>query len=307
MAPGAPPTDIRALPGLLSKMNTSTLPISSIPCEDMRCNTCWRDYGEKNDPADPHEVVCQPVRILPCKHLVGSECLARLVRDGRLACTLCRQPIRKTSPVPRWVNWLLEMENDLSPTCWIESAREELINTCGTQSEHIWRFDALNAGLLEGTLTIADGVELWLYYIYDPLFLHFEEIGKFLTMLLPFAILEWFLPHLPDTWAFPKYLAYLSGMDAGLCVPILNTIALFPILIVVSIHFQEFAQGPNRRQLKMVLWNVPLAFFVQNLTQVVPVWLAVAAMTVPLGVLMAVLGILICLGIMAERPALHRM
>jgi hypothetical protein len=73
------------------------------------CYVCLRPYIQKDDAENPNELPCEAVRLVPCGHIVGSECLKVMIRrEGLSNCPFCAAPkLISANPVPRIMQWLL--------------------------------------------------------------------------------------------------------------------------------------------------------------------------------------------------------
>ena len=81
----------------------------NIPAEDNECILCMRAFYTKDNSFDLTETPCRPYRLQPCNHLIGSECLAELLRRGHTSCPYCTIKIGTTPfPVPAWIAYLLK-------------------------------------------------------------------------------------------------------------------------------------------------------------------------------------------------------
>jgi hypothetical protein len=154
----APTPELWKLPAALRTYTVRYLPSDSTIC-GQECFVCYRNFGEKDDPDDPRELVCQPVELLPCKHVVGSECFKKVLGVGMDTCQLCRTKIRiATDPVPRWLQY---MASSQWFTFQIDASRS-LLPKLGQ------RYDHLCEKLFSGSLDLPAACTLWCHCMISP-------------------------------------------------------------------------------------------------------------------------------------------
>ncbi|KAH5432669.1 hypothetical protein HBI47_093690 [Parastagonospora nodorum] len=92
--PPPPPPPIYMVPEYLQQYKAD-------PVSDLHepCCACWRKFGEKDDPLDANEIPCRPLRLQPCRHIVGHQCLREMKKRAISNCPMCRTPLI-TVPLP---------------------------------------------------------------------------------------------------------------------------------------------------------------------------------------------------------------
>ncbi|PVI05474.1 hypothetical protein DM02DRAFT_610755 [Periconia macrospinosa] len=179
----AHPHVIYKLPAARRKYNTRELSTTSEEGTDT-CLVCYRIYCEKDDPSDIHEIACVPLQLQPCKHVIGSECFAKMVQADMDACQVCRAKIELLSnPVPAWLetasswSWY-RLFADYTPG---HALKEEKLNT----------FNSLSKRLFDRKLLPGETFRMWWFYM-DSLSAWTRVVLIFaLIIRVTFALSEW--------------------------------------------------------------------------------------------------------------------
>jgi hypothetical protein len=120
--------------------------------------TCWRNFGEKEDPSNLSELACRPLQLQPCHHIVGDQCFKEMRRHAMATCPMCRAPLTilqdRTSSFQKWI------AESLHVRACIDVAVE-----CIRDSTQATNFDTLSQRLFAEDLRLADAMELWWLYM----------------------------------------------------------------------------------------------------------------------------------------------
>ena len=153
--------DLWKLPAALRTYNVKPLPLD-VTTATQECCVCYRNFGDKDDPDDAREIACEAVELQPCKHVMGSECLKKVIDMGMDTCQLCRTKIIATNdPVPQWLQY---MTSSQWFTYQIEATRG-LLPKLGSTGQ---RFDELVDRLFRGDISIGAICTLWSHCMVAP-------------------------------------------------------------------------------------------------------------------------------------------
>jgi hypothetical protein len=160
---------------------------TNVSHEDNKFIACWRPFNTVDDTSDGTERPCQPLRLQPCNHVVGSLCLYELCDRDMKRCPYCNSAIEEVSTIPFWQKWLLECDvAPFGPITYIADIGHMIYlrnKNHHKGTEALARFDKQQDRLFKGTLTDEDGEELWSEYTFHG----FIELG---CMLAYWIILE---------------------------------------------------------------------------------------------------------------------
>lgn len=109
---------LRNLPGRLHTYDTTVIEGDSL--NDEQCLLCWRNFNsddddDKNDDdKNANKTPCKPVRLESCGHIIGDQCLQRLIDHGVRDCQMCKCPIQRlvsSQGLPSWLIRQVEIPN----------------------------------------------------------------------------------------------------------------------------------------------------------------------------------------------------
>jgi hypothetical protein len=137
---------------------------------------CMLPYSQKDDSEDPNELPCEAVRLVPCGHNVGSECLKLMIRrQGLSNCSMCTTPLTIiTNPIKKPMRWLLSNfyvrshvdRALLLGTLFANSEDVEVAAITALHApEHQAKLIELSERFFAQQLTRIDALSLWLHYM----------------------------------------------------------------------------------------------------------------------------------------------
>ncbi|KAF2636258.1 hypothetical protein P280DRAFT_473112 [Massarina eburnea CBS 473.64] len=153
----APPYGIYALPMTRRKYDINTQEPEPSNREEW-CSICYRPFHEKDDPSDVQEIPCQPIELQPCKHIIGSQCFARLIQANMDACQICRAKIALISdPVPQWLQYATSWS---WYTLYCDYVPGHAVKV-GKHDDYM----RLSHRLFNDHITNTEGLQLWWHYM----------------------------------------------------------------------------------------------------------------------------------------------
>ncbi|KAH6865274.1 hypothetical protein BKA58DRAFT_405028 [Alternaria rosae] len=194
--------------------------VESPDLED-ECYVCMRPFDHVDNEDDPNELPCKAVRLLPCGHLIGSECLKMTTSKLNMAnCSLCAVPlaVKHASPMNHAMCCLLSncytktlVDHALlvgSVLAGPQIASVPLLCRSHTQS-HELKMALLSYAFFARQLTWADAFSFWLYYMK----LVFVSLGGVTLFLLSIGLLK----RLDDLYGAPIEMFFLSTLLSTDC------------------------------------------------------------------------------------------
>jgi hypothetical protein len=184
------------------------------PAPDEACYVCYRAYGENDDGEKPYVVlryICVPVdsvadvlsrchamRLIPCGHLIGSECMKVLASHGFDKCSLCATPLEGHNPVHPIIRRLAENSFFTAPVDIIYSLNSPVEGPDGPISinadhlpplTHITR---LSDEVFTKTAMVEDAITLWSTFMEEWLKVNIVFPGIILCFWLSISSVEYF-------------------------------------------------------------------------------------------------------------------
>ncbi|KAF1840158.1 uncharacterized protein K460DRAFT_410759 [Cucurbitaria berberidis CBS 394.84] len=221
---------------------------------DERCFICHRAFGVKDDPGDPDEVACTALQFLPCRHLVGSECVDDMLKSTALrnVCPLCGTPLQSAT--------LFEWARKMSETYSFVLVECELAMLVHKNPRMTSTFHSLTDRLFEEDLTPLQALKLWGYHVGVALYLFAIKTGLYLSVYIICWVLGCFLAGLyPELSLASPLSSYpidtpLNSMMLGLLLVALIVFIVFIVVwhqVRVPVHgmAEQDEQGGIRRLL----------------------------------------------------------
>ncbi|KAF2680543.1 hypothetical protein K458DRAFT_392889 [Lentithecium fluviatile CBS 122367] len=230
----APARELWKLPAALRTYNVISLPLDAATASQ-ECFVCYRNFGDKDDPDDPREIVCEAVQIQPCKHIIGSECLKRVIEMGMDTCQLCRTEISIVAdPVPQW---LQRMTSSRWFTFQIDTTRN-MLPRLGSNGRF---FDDLCEDAFCGRLGFLNACTLWCHCMVSP-------VASTVNLSVLALAVQVFC--FPFTWLYGSLKAETAVVAVGLFITM-----LLSILGVDSslLRHSELLLGLSLRMITLVL------------------------------------------------------
>ncbi|KAF2251441.1 hypothetical protein BU26DRAFT_503946 [Trematosphaeria pertusa] len=220
-----------------------------------RCFNCWRDFNTKYEDTNPDEIPCSPVRISPCGHVIGDECLKTLFLHGIQDCQLCRKPIKvKSHGAP--VLLRLAAENS-----WYKSQSEKAARRAEERHQAARRrneaavpeYQQLCKHLFLGRLTIGNAFRLWCHQMLGCL-PRLRVLGIVLALELASYTLAFLLPRPYRSFVSPFW---GSGAEAScsLLVAILVFVLGWVVYSIAALVLVVWSWNPAQVQIPVGLEN----------------------------------------------------
>ncbi|KAL5433102.1 hypothetical protein PMIN07_008095 [Paraphaeosphaeria minitans] len=180
--------DLVALHNLSGRLHTyDTTVVEDHSLQGEQCLLCWRNFNSKDDDDDTGETPCKPVRLEPCGHVIGDQCLQRLIEHGVRDCQMCKRPIRvlNNEELPSWLVVMAEhpLYKHINTACIREISHTRFAQSLNQHHQY----------LLDGTIGVKQALWLWLINMSGLLMLASPTFAlviffRYVLSALPFVI-----------------------------------------------------------------------------------------------------------------------
>ena len=163
--------------GITASLKTYKTEDVESPDPEDECYVCIRPFNAVDNKDDPSDYPCKAIRLLPCGHLIGSECLKiTTLKLNMTTCSLCSAPLAVTYGSP--MNYIMCR---LLSNCYTKAlvdhallvgsvlaspqvANVPLIGRLHTQNDE-QKMAILSYAFFARELTWTDAFSFWLYYM----------------------------------------------------------------------------------------------------------------------------------------------
>ncbi|KAI4644532.1 hypothetical protein J4E93_006437 [Alternaria ventricosa] len=202
--------------GITAALKTYKTEDVDSPDPEDECYVCMRPFNAVDNKDDPNEFPCKAVKLLPCGHLIGSECLKiTTLKLNMTTCSLCSAPLAVTYGSP--MNYIM---CHLLSNCYTQAlldhallvgsvlaspqvANIPLLGRLHTANDEE-KMAILSYAFFARELTWTDGFSFWLYYM------KLVFVSLLGLTLLFFSI--GLLIGLDDFYGAPIEMAFLSAL-----------------------------------------------------------------------------------------------
>ncbi|KAI4659442.1 uncharacterized protein J4E78_005870 [Alternaria triticimaculans] len=237
--------------GITASLKTYKTEDVESPDPKDECYVCMRPFNAVDNKDDPNEVPCKAVRLLPCGHLIGSECLKiTTLKLNMTTCSLCSAPLAVTygSPMNYIMCHLLSnsytqalVDHALLVGSVLASpqvANIPLLGRLHTQDDEE-KMAILSYAFFARELTWADAFSFWLYYM--------KLVFVSLLGLSLLFLSKGLLIMLDDFYGAPIEMAFLSALMGTDCRAHLSKIEMRMVVQALCIAIDMGGQVAMRR------------------------------------------------------------
>lgn len=235
--------ETHALHNLPSHLRTYDVEhLATLPSDAGRCFNCWRDFNTRYEDMDREEVPCAPVRIKPCGHLIGDQCLENLFLHGITDCQICRRQINiNHEGIPRWLKTLVEY-----PVFFYVSASHHARKETARFGQ-LRSYSKRLSDLFRGKLGYADAVCLWCQHM-AGLLPRLRTICLFAMLNAFFVIPHVIVDRLLDVRGTPVEPVLPTGGSSSLYLDKAHHIATLAASAIMVLAYYSAAVG-------LTIWN----------------------------------------------------
>ncbi|CAI6302832.1 unnamed protein product [Periconia digitata] len=228
----AHPHILYKLPATRRKYHVRNLspPTPPTPDNDDTCSICYRAYNEKDDPTDADETPCQPIQLLPCKHIIGSACFTKLLQADMDTCQVCRSKVDVLSnPYPAWLqkstSWFwYKLYSDHAPGHALKNGK-------------LGVFNHLSKKLFNEQMSMQETGQLWWMYM--------DSLSAWTRIVLVFAVFVNTTFAISDWCLGTPFVELGIFRIVGMKVPDSRVLTLwvdFPIVVGLA-HYSNIRRG----------------------------------------------------------------